>query len=181
MELDVERKLQDIALRRNEGLPGFREMLRIVQRMEDSVGDALSTLGQRLDRPAPIPTPKPKAAEKKAEPKSPKPTEVLVNAKEWDRVTEHMKNSWMETLVSGKILYVNCFDEKRNTWEKPKGFIQTLPAKEVKTRVVYEEIPRPSTRVYGEVPTPVRESRRREPSRVRRSPEDDAWARPGGW
>ena len=158
---EVERRLNDIASRRDTGLPGFRDMLRTIQRVEDSTTDHFASLGQRLEMPPPAPKPaekKPeKKAEKKEEKKPKKPTEIVVSIKEWDRYMDHLKNSWSESLVSGRILYVNAFDESKNTWDMPRsGFIKTLPV----------TIPKPTTRV-----PPVYEERRyRETSPIRGQP-----------
>lgn len=158
IELDIEKRLSDIANRRNDGLPGFRDMLRHVERIEDSVADTLQSLGQRLERPVE------KKPEKKPEipkPKTPKPKkqdEIIINLRELEKYTDHMKNSWAETLVAGQVLYVNCWDEKKSQWERPDGFIKTLP-----------KISKPPR-----VPSWDEQSRRR-PTR------EDTWNRPGGW
>jgi len=153
IEFDIVKKLADIASRRNEGLPGFRDMLRHVERIEDSVADTLAALGQRLERPAE------KKVEKKSEIPKPAPMkkkhdDVVISIKELEKYTDLMKNSWMETVVTGKILYVNCWDEKRNQWERPSGFIKELPK-----------------------PPKVR----RVPSWERTSSRQDSWSRPAGY
>jgi len=187
---DVERRLAAIASRRNDGLPGFKDMLRIIHRVEDSVAEIFAGLGQRLETPIPAAKPAEKKSEKSKEEKkkeekkeekkkAKKVDEVIISIKEWDRYMEHLKNSWSESLVSGRILYVNAFDESKNTWELPRGgFIKTLPV----------AIPKPSTRP----PPPVFEERRyRETSPIRRTTrddrrssrryEDDQWVRSDGW
>lgn len=163
---EIERRLADIASRRNDGLPGFRDMLRTVQRIEDSVADNFAALGQRLERPVPAPKPVEKKEEKKPkkqeEKKPKKSNEIVVSMKEWDRQMDHLKNSWSESLVSGRILYVNAFDESKNTWEMPRGgFIKTLPV----------AIPKPITRI------PVVDRRYRETSPLRREAFDDLRSR----
>ena len=122
IEFDIMKKLSDIASRRHEGLPGFRDMLRHVERIEDSVADELAALGRRLERPAEkkVEIPKPAPAKKKQD-------EIVISIKELEKYTHQMKNSWMETVVSGQILYVNCWDEKKNQWERPSGFIKEVP------------------------------------------------------
>jgi len=183
---EIERRLVDIASRRNDGLPGFRDMLRTIQRIEDSVTDNLAALGQRLERPVPAPKPaekKPeKKPEKKEEKKPRKSTEIAVSIKEWDRYIEHLKNSWSESLVSGRILYVNAFDESKNTWDMPRGgFIKTLPV----------AIPKPTTRVpafeerrYRET-SPIRRRSVFEDSRRPRMTEQEQreqqWRKAAGW
>jgi len=129
--------------------------------MEQTVSDNFESFAQRLDRPAPRPIPKPttKAPDpkpKQPEPKKPKSDEVVMQLKEFEKYIDHMKKSWTETLVAGNILYVNAWDEKLNTWERPSwGFIKSLP----------KPVPRP---VY-EQPQP------------RRRPTSDYYAQPGGW
>ena len=155
---EIERRLADIAGRRNVGLPGFRDMLRSVQKIEDSVADNLAAFGQRLERPVEAPKPAEKRPEKKEEKKPKKSNEIVVSMKEWDRQMEHLKNSWSESLVSGRILYVNAFDESKNTWDMPRGgFIKTLPV----------AIPKPAARI------PVVERRYRESSPIRRETFED--------
>jgi hypothetical protein len=132
IESDIENKLSDIANRRNDGLPGFREMLRHIQILEQNVCDAFELFAQRLEKGQFAPTPVSKSQPKPEpipETKKPKKSDdVLIQLKELAKYTDHMKNSWMETRVAGKILYVNCWDEKKNTWERPSsGFIQALP------------------------------------------------------
>jgi len=162
VELDVEGKLEDIASKRNDGLPGFRDMLRKIQMMEQNVLDNFESFAQRLERPAPQPTtkvPESKPKPKQPEPKKPKSDEVVMQLKEFEKYIDHMKNSWTETLVAGKILYVNAWDEKKlNTWERPSsGFIKTLP----------KPAPRP---VYEQPQT-----------QPRRRPTSDYYSQPGGW
>jgi len=159
IELDIEKRLSDIANRRNDGLPGFRDMLRHVERIDDSVADTLEALGQRLKRPVEQPAQK-KPEVPKPTPKPKKQDEIIINLKELERYTDHMKNSWAETVVAGKILYVNQWDEKNNQWERPNGFIKALPKSSKPTRVPDWDEPLPP---------------RRRPTR------EDSWSRPGGW
>lgn len=57
-----------------------------------------------------------------------KQDEIIINLKQFEKFTDHMKNSWAETLVADKILHVNQWDEKKNQWEPPNGgFIRPLP------------------------------------------------------
>lgn len=160
IEYDVQSKLSDIANRRNDGLPGFRDMSRHVKLIEQNVSDVLESFAQRLERPVvvepivkPSPKPTPKPASIPVKPK--KADDVVIQLKELERYTEHMKNCWAETIVTGKILYVNQYDERKNTWEKPiGGFIKTLP------------VPPPSSR---------------RPTWNGARVERDEWTRPSGW
>lgn len=168
IELNVEKKLIDIANRREDGLPGFRDMLRRVERIGEDVSENLEMLAQRLEKPAEKPAEKKpeKKPEKKAEkkPEVPKPAttpkkqdEVVMNLKELQKYTDHMKNSWEETMYDGHILYVNCWDQKKNQWSRPDGFIKALPRSSRPSRVpTWEEPPR-------------------------RAAAEDPWNRPGGW
>jgi len=172
-EIDLARKLSDVANRRNEGLPGFRDMLRQVKRIEDDVSDTLKALGRKLERPEPVPVKKPeikkpevkKPEVKKPEPPKRKPDEVTINLKELQKLTEHIKNSWKETLVAEEILYVNCWDEREQQWERPNGFIKKLPKQ-----------PKPIRKPSWD--ESIRDSRG---SRSRPAPRDDQWSRGGGW
>jgi hypothetical protein len=68
LEIDIEARLYDIASRRTDGLPGFRDMLRRVQGIEDGSKDIIEDLGERLRAPPmPVPIPRPTT--------TPKPTE----------------------------------------------------------------------------------------------------------
>ncbi|KAG9245471.1 hypothetical protein BJ878DRAFT_541235 [Calycina marina] len=124
---NISRKIFDIADRRNEGAPGFKDMLKTVQYIEDRVADTLTSLGQRLDHP-PEPVEEKAEEKKKKERKQKKADEIVVSIKEWDRYIEHLKNSWSESWLAGRILYINAFEESQNTWDRPRrGFIKTLP------------------------------------------------------
>ena len=137
LEIDIEARLYDIASRRTDGLPGFRDMLRKVQGIEDGSKDIIEDLGERLrapPMPIPIarPTTTPKPTEKPATPRpaTPKPKktdEVVMSVKELEKLLSHVKSCWEERNVAGKTLYVNCFDDTRRQWERPEGFIKSLP------------------------------------------------------
>jgi hypothetical protein len=160
IEVDIEGQLSDIANRRNDGLPGFRDMLRHVRRVEDSITNTLETLAQRLERPTEMKLEK--KPDKKPETLKPKKKqdEVVINLKELEKLTYHLKNSWEETFVAGEILYVNCWDQKRNQWERPSGYIKAPPKSTKQTQVPnWDEPPR-----------------RRQPL-----PMDDPWPRSDGW
>jgi len=203
LELGIEQRLDDIASRRTDGLPGFRDMLRSVQRIEESVSDTLETLSQRLQKPV-----EKKPAEKKAEPKpekkkteeKKKPDDIIISEKKFEKYTDHMKNSWAETIVAGKILYVNQWDEKKNQWEKPVGgFIKSLPTPARAPQTPTVEVPevprrRPAREEPWEVPEPQRrparepawdftdlreEVPRRRPARE--EPRDYEYRRSGWW
>lgn len=192
---EIERRLTDIANRRNDGLPGFRDMSRTIERIEDGVADHLVALGQRLETPVKLAERKPekkqekkpeKKEEKKEEKKSKKTDEIVISIKEWDRYVEHLKNSWSESLVSGRILYVNAFDESRNTWDLPRGgFIKTLPIPVPKptTRPFEERRPRETSPLRRPRETsPLRRTSTRDDRRSSRRFEDDReWARGTGW
>lgn len=48
-----------------------------------------------------------------------KSDEIAVSLKEYDRLLEHMKNSWKEFVVDGEYLYVNVYDPEITQWEMP--------------------------------------------------------------
>jgi hypothetical protein len=120
----IKAKLNDIAQPRRHRaheveFPGFGELLRQWRLIEDNVTYALDTLSQRLDA-------KP-STQKLVQKPAHKPEEVVVSMKELDRFLDHMKNSWVEKIVAGKVLYVNCFDDK-SQWEKPStGYVKATP------------------------------------------------------
>ena len=178
VQSDIQSRLTDIAYpkvdheRREQKAPGFRELLKKLERIEYDVSLNLESLGQRLQAAkAPKPsTPAPKKEEKLR----PKSEEVTVSLKELDHLMQHMKNSWVEKKVEGKSLFVNVFDDKKVSWERPEGFVKFLPApkKVVRTPTWEQEeqqkrahIPRTATR--GARPT----------SYVR----EDIWDNTRGW
>lgn len=132
IELDIQNRLSDIANRRTSGAPGFRDMLRHITRLEYSISDALAALARRLEKLAEEKPDKKseKKPEKKPEPPKPAPKkqdEIVIQLKDLERYTDHMKNSWEEKWVAGEVLYVNCFDTSQEQWERPEGFIKSLP------------------------------------------------------
>ncbi|KAF4630476.1 hypothetical protein G7Y89_g7661 [Cudoniella acicularis] len=135
VQTSIQARLFDIAYRKRDRethdpeLPGFRDLLRKVERIEDTASDTLEDLGQRFEsekqeaaKPKPQPQPKKEAPKPK-----PKTDEAIISLKELDYLINHMKNSWVEKSVAGKSLYVNVFDDKKTQWEKPEGFIKALP------------------------------------------------------
>ncbi|KAH6663371.1 hypothetical protein B0J14DRAFT_276883 [Halenospora varia] len=126
VQVDIQSRLFNIAFKRRESnepeMPGFKHLLKKVQTVEDHVAITLENLAQRFESEkthVPKPTPKP----------TPKTGEAIISLKELDILIKHMKNSWTEMAVSGtgKILYVNAFDDKIQQWEKPEGYIKKLP------------------------------------------------------
>jgi hypothetical protein len=136
---DIEQRLNAIARRENEGSPGFSNMLKKLRAVEDDVHEMLSTLGPRLDYQAP-----------KAPPKR---DEAKIQARDVERYVAHMKNSWAEKLIDGRIFYENALDPNLDTWECPKGgYIKKLPELKsaLKKRAVFEEpIIRPNIETPG--------------------------------
>ena len=136
LQIDIKTKLNDIAYpissREYPELPGFRDLYRRWQRIEEDVIGTLETLARRLEQSAL--KSEPKLALKPQPKPAPKTDEVVISLKELDRLLDHMKNSWEERLVAGQILYVNTFDDKKQQWERPSGFIKAAPkAKPVMT------------------------------------------------
>jgi hypothetical protein len=138
LEASVESRLRDIALRRVDGPAGFKDMLRRVERIEEKVKTAMIDLGGRLGHGAralflaPVPAaatrmpailvpslPKRRATTKTKTKK--------VAFQEVDTLRHHLKESWEETLVGNRVLYVNCYDKKKTTLVRPNGYIKPLP------------------------------------------------------
>lgn len=161
---DVNTRLMDIAYPRGERErrdqqkpPGFRELLKKIERIENEVSHTLEGLGQRLQASKPVP--KPTTTPEKTKPKF-KADEVVISPKELDHLLEHMKNSWIETRVVGKPLWVNVFDDKKVSWERPvSGFVREM---EIKKKVVR---------------TPMWEQEQE----YQRKPKRDVWEHQGGW
>jgi hypothetical protein len=131
LEASVEYKLRDIAARRNNGPPGFKDILRTVERIEEKVKTAMIDLGSRFGAGTPSSTallstamvrvrtaPKLKSAMKSSN---------RVSLTEVDNLRDHLKDSWEETRVGSSILYVNCYDRSKTQWTRPHGYIKPLP------------------------------------------------------
>ncbi len=100
-------------------------MLYQLQTLDSEVLSTFSGLKYRLEISAKD-EPRPKPILKKT-----KTDEVIIGIKKLDAYMDHMKNSWVETEVDGKVFYVNVYDEKKKVWDQPKnGFIQLLPKME---------------------------------------------------
>jgi hypothetical protein len=197
VQSEIEPKLADIAYKRREKgeteVPGFRELTRKWKKIEESVDSTLEALGQRIEESKSTPPPKQHKTEPKPEKKSQqkpiqhKTDEVVISLKELDHLLEHMKNSWVEKSVAGKVLYVNCFDDKRSQWEKPEGFIRPLPVKTTKpTRVPTweqqeQETGRRRTAREEERAWEERERQEREQRPRREQVRGDFWDSPHGW
>lgn len=125
VQTDIHVKLSDIAYKRRDiqerEAPGFRDIHKRLQGVEAHVFMTLESLSRRLEASKAVPE-----APKPSIPK-PRTDEAVVKLKELDRMLEHMKNSWVEKVVAGRILYVNVFDDKKSTFDRPNGFIKELP------------------------------------------------------
>jgi hypothetical protein len=142
---DIKSRLHEIA-RGERGNPGFNELLRQVERIEDSVSSAVSSLGRRLQAAKPTPAPKRK-------------DEITVSTKELDMLVAHMKNSWLEKVVAGRTVWVNALDEKRIVLVYPVGgFVKGGGRKVVRTPTWEQE-----------------EIEREERARRNRRSRDDVW------
>jgi len=75
-------------------------------------------------------------------PENPLPVEETIkdepplNPQELEKHIANMMNTWQETIVAGKTLYVNIWDEKLTQWERPNGFITRLPQRSKTTQQV---------------------------------------------
>jgi len=131
VQLDIENKLSDIAHRRlgrhDPEHPRFSDLLRRWQHIEANIMYALESLGQRLEKSGTRPAPKSALRPMQPQTSAQRTEEVVIALKEWQKLVDHRKNSWVETLVSGKILYVNVFDDRQSQWERPDGYIRELP------------------------------------------------------
>lgn len=154
---DVKDRLHEIA-RGDRGNPGFSDLLRKVERVEDSVSAAVESLGRRLQSKA---TPKPSTPKRK--------DEVTISTKELDVLVSHMKNSWTETVMAGRIVWVNVLDEKKVSLDFPVG--GWVRAREGKRTPVVR------TPTWEQEELERAERRRREGRRAR----DDVWDDGRGW
>jgi hypothetical protein len=140
LEVIVESRLRDVALRRIDGPAGFKDMIKKVERIEEKVKTAMIDLGGRLghgssralvafaapsalvsSRPAVIVVPSRPKRRATTKPKKVKFVEVDSSSR------HHLKDSWEETLVGNTVLYVNCYDRTKTTWVRPDGYIKPLP------------------------------------------------------
>lgn len=138
VQMKIKPKLKDIAKpSRSRGKgeqvhPGFKELLRQWKSIYGDVQETILSLSRRIatsqsqtdddhSTPAPTPQSKPRPASKKTD-------EATISMKEFDHLLEHLKNSWEEVVVTGRIMYVNVFDRNQRTWERPTGaFIKSFP------------------------------------------------------
>jgi hypothetical protein len=161
VQSNLEPRLSDIAYRRRDSHDpenlGFRKLGEKMTKIEMDVLEELENLATRFENITKSKVPKPTTPKQPVKPKL-KTDEVIVSLKELDILMQHMKSSWVETLVAGKILYVNAFDDKKIQWEKPDGFIKALP-----------RVPKPTTS------RPTWEQPPRRPAR------DDHWSNANGW
>jgi len=156
---DVQIRLSDIAYKRKGSEhPHFKDISGKWSRIEQDVTDTLVSLGKRLEvSAAKAETPNP--AGPVPRPVKHKTDELVIKMDQYDLLISHMKNSWVETVVAGRIVYANVYDTKLKQAEKPDGFIKALP-----------KIPKPAR-----TPTWEREEQRRRPVR------EDSWNNQQGW
>jgi hypothetical protein len=129
LEWHVELRLRDIALRRNDGPAGFKDILRKVERIEEKVKTIMIDLGRRLGTPTLAFAPAPVVTSSILLPRSPRRRETKskrVSFTAVDTLRHHLKDSWEEELVGNRVLYVNCYDRTKTQWERPNGFIKPL-------------------------------------------------------
>lgn len=148
----VESRLRDIALRRIDGPPGFKDILRKVERIEEKVKTVMIDLARRLG--APIPAPIRLPVEQSLSILAPLParqistrTKKVVSFVE-EKPRNHLMDCWEERNVGDRILYVNCYDETKMQWTRPSGYIKRLPIPVV--------VRRASPPVWRQPPPPVR-------------------------
>jgi len=118
----IKPKLRDIARPHGDKGECLKELLSIWNRTYLDYSNTIGSLSRRIqEKAANKPTPDEK-------PRKPKETEGFsISMEEFVRMLEHMKNSWEETYVAGKVLYVNAFDKNKSQWEVPDGFIKAYP------------------------------------------------------
>lgn len=109
----VKARLSDIAYpqgkeRREDNLPGFRELARRVEAIEYESSRAIEALGQRV----------------RAE-KAPRKREGDGEAGELERLRAMVRNSWVEMVRGGERCWVNVADEKVVVYIRPvEGFVK---------------------------------------------------------
>jgi hypothetical protein len=140
LEFDIETRLNDISNRKERAKGsgdekvkkmGFGIMNEKVLRIEGEVVYLLDDLARRVETsqqhqqqqqqqyPEPLPQQKKQHHEE---------DEAVISLQELGVLVQHLKNSWIEKNVNGRILYVNCFDDKVSQWDMPEGgFIRSLP------------------------------------------------------
>jgi len=107
--------------------PGFRVLLTEWEIIYAEMSKTMRALSGRIETAKATPAPKP-TEPKKPEPKKKNTDDITITMKEFDHLLEHMKNSWEEVISAGEIIYVNAFDNKKRTRERPEGaFIKPYP------------------------------------------------------
>lgn len=152
LQSTVQKKLRDVAANRvkekhEKETPGFSELWRRWNAIENAVIAAIDTCGERFEcappqnHPAlmsgpPRPQPQPQG------PPRPmlKPDEVIISMKDLAELKMHMRDSWVERSLGGRgTCFVNIFDESDVRWERPDGFVKMLP-RERRPRPTYVEV-----------------------------------------
>ncbi|KAI9642711.1 hypothetical protein NHQ30_008442 [Ciborinia camelliae] len=129
---DIRRKLYEIANKTThpsgaKQLPGFGTLLQHWKLIEEDASNVIIRFSQRLiiTPPASPPVPAPTSS-------SPQESQIrsdqrLVSKSDFEFLVEHLKNSWTERWSNEKLIYINYYDEKIRTHEKPNAFIKTVP------------------------------------------------------
>jgi len=104
--------------------PGFRELLNQWKSIYQEVSLTMLSLSRRIETAEAVPTEPP------TRPAAPtrKTDEITISLKQYDRLIEHMKNSWEEVVVGGKYLYINVHNPNVKQWEMPvNAYVKSRP------------------------------------------------------
>jgi len=97
--------------------PGFRELRQQWQTINDGVTQTIHSLSRRIEASSGSDTTSIPASKTKK-------VDIRIPSKE---LIDHFKNSWEESILGGKLVYVNMYDRSKRQYERPEGaFVKTL-------------------------------------------------------
>ncbi|RAL65493.1 hypothetical protein DID88_001059 [Monilinia fructigena] len=108
-------------------LPGFSTLLQHWKLIESDASSIIISLSQRLIITPPASTPVPSPTPSLKQQSQLRSNQQIVSKSDFDFLISHVQNSWIERWSNEQLIYVNYYDDKKKTYQKPDGFIKTVP------------------------------------------------------
>ncbi|KAG4027837.1 hypothetical protein MFRU_026g00190 [Monilinia fructicola] len=129
---DIKKKLYEIANKTVQSagarqLPGFSTLLQHWKLIESDASSIIISLSQRLIITPPASTPVPSPAPSLKQESQIRSDQQVVSKSDFKFLISHVQNSWIERWSNEQLIYVNYYDDKNKTYQKPDGFIRTVP------------------------------------------------------